>query len=1610
MLNPKTIEYIIRIVQTQPSNATTSPESAAAGKNCNVIIYTVLIEVAQEDTYHMTMKTLRAAILELLEIYSGGTGPGSGSAGAQASTHHVALRDMKAMQVAVVSIALGDTSGGVNDDEREEEEDTKLYASISHTGLSSSLQSTCDISDHCFVPGEDLNTALQTDCNLWLSLSEENQTLHSLQDTTAEEEEVEAWQRSWSRASDTAYMTAVSLSAISGALGNHNDAGAGALIPSRPRTNTAGSDTTGTTKQPRQQPSKTIAIFLLPDRLRPDPRIFFDFERVRKASDASGHSYSVYEICLTQQSLQWYIEKRYSQFVELHAALKAQAKAGTDSDRLPYDKLPVLTGKRRWKGWMDPAKVESERKQRLGEYLQQLLDLCNLSTSAAANTGSSTANMTSQAATASNLKSAAKSSKTSKTTVTGASSSSDISRKPNYIVLSFLGVMQERSAIRRTGTGTGTGTGKGKGSVSGGGGSAGVTDRNPTHISTNGSGVSGGSSVIDSSVDLSSPTGITSPVFFFETTGGTISASPDASGGDKRNGGNYAATPPDLNINNGSSSKTNKSNKDQRQGRGSIHINMLANMAQVGDLVLFRCNSASAVLQRVATGAEFDHTGIVVHRPLKSKMYPQSTVYAESGEKPTKDEGKGKNKRKEGKSTGTGTGTTSAPFTPTSPSASASVKTSRGSLGYRNASPDAVTVAKLGKLIANVQARKAKNSDNGNSAKKEGVLGGGYGTYVTPEGARDSSSSRADRLAAYNNQLEIIYAVAEKEKNVTPKELGQEQGQEKEMKQEKEQEQEQEQEQREDEILMKDVLTPAPPAPTVEGNVESDVEGDEDDDDDDDGIWRTVNTPAPPQKGTSLRSPMPPTPATSTHASHINGEPDSAVLLTPFVVRTALCNDVTADTAAATAASASADAGDGASPSKSPCSTAAFNKLQKQQSNAKVLAQSPVKHLSAEMTPNAPSTPSFSNGNANTPNKPDHSYIAKQFYQQDLYILEASSAGITILPLVNRLKAYEMYKCCDYICLRRLKANKILVPPTQVLTNRTPITTTGTSAGTCKGSMASAATADGNITPLQQSSTSAAAAESNQINRNLTQRVDKMVMSNNIDNYTNRNELDYSFADYFDPFTIYRLNSFLVTVQRAPYGFQLSSMLFASKRKSGVKPAANATSSNGSKSSSKGKDNITKGNHKMKEKMKDEDQVRETMQGNPLSEDYCGSSNALKGESVASTKTNAASASANTRNTREEVKSDSAGDVTSGLGLVRDSLSANFRGSFRLTEAGWSTYGSDDEPDVRGNSFEGGVDSDKQGGTAGKVGQLLESHNELCEDLSSSPHPSVDMGTGDHADAGAGMSAEMDAGVDNEHAGSGDRRVSTDAYAVEAAETLRSESVCKDACITPTPTPVFHAAVIADELSSPVEPVPYVEPEAEVQVQNRTFFCSALTAAALQVLHVVPASYNDNYFWPGSFSSGGLVDHILKQNTAVVMNSIISAGTAGNSGTFHPSTPIGADTAAGTAYSPSHSNASASFASQPPPTYMYTYSYGPEITIDCHVPEIADARILQRSNHLHQQRGSHAPSATVVTARTTGSGGLKGSTGRLPTNESCAELEAAEALQRPAATFTPTLF
>jgi len=93
---------------------------------------------------------------------------------------------------------------------------------------------------------------------------------------------------------------------------------------------------------------------------------------------------------------------------------------------------------------------------------------------------------------------------------------------------------------------------------------------------------------------------------------------------------------------------------------------------------------------------------------------------------------------------------------------------------------------------------------------------------------------------------------------------------------------------------------------------------------------------------------------------------------------------------------------------------------------------------------------------------------------------------------------------------------------------------------------------------------------------------------------------------------------------------------------------------------------------------------------------------------------------------------------------------------------------------------------------------------------------------------------------------------------------------------------------------------------------------------------------------------------------------------------------------------------------------MYTYWYDPEITIDLHVPEIAEARIVPKHKHQYQ-RGILSPrptAATIASPTIAPNSSLSSSSRSHMARDTSSEREQDEmtALRKPAATFTPTLF
>ena len=136
-----------------------------------------------------------------------------------------------------------------------------------------------------------------------------------------------------------------------------------------------------------------LHLFLLPDSLRPNTKLKFQFLHTTLLNEADGRTkYTAYVIQLTQYPLQWVVHKRYSQFESLHAALVSQAKTGESCDRFKLKDIPEfvkkeniqqglkrlsigITGNKREKLEEESKKFEERRGRKLAAYLQALLDL-----------------------------------------------------------------------------------------------------------------------------------------------------------------------------------------------------------------------------------------------------------------------------------------------------------------------------------------------------------------------------------------------------------------------------------------------------------------------------------------------------------------------------------------------------------------------------------------------------------------------------------------------------------------------------------------------------------------------------------------------------------------------------------------------------------------------------------------------------------------------------------------------------------------------------------------------------------------------------------------------------------------------------------------------------------------------------------------------------------------------------------------------------------------------------------------------------------------------------------------------------------------------------------
>ena len=1009
-----TIKYITQVVHLNKSTSTHPDEVQ------HIIYCKILIELATEDSYHMTIESIRNGVSEVqsrinAELQKFATTSTVDSGNGHSFSFRIPIKDLLAFQAAIASIA---------------EHRPVLYA---HASILKNVNDTScqeghahDLTDHCFVLGtQNSEKAILYDTDTWILRKEEKQSLYSL-------------------ITDMAVVTKEDIPTNTSL---HGESPVPLVPPLEGRIENDGS-LIGTNSIDSAKHSVAIHLLLVPDILRPEKGIEFEFSRMFTGTDANGKPYQRYEICLRQDVLEWRIEKRYTEFLELHEALKKQAREGNDSDRFALHQIPKFTGKNIWKGLLNPQQVQLERKLKLTEYLQALLHLCQYEEKG--NNGMRHRTVF----------------------------------RYNNILLSFLGMLHQKAT----------------------------------------------------------------------TPSGKVHTRNNAAMAMQHNQSTKPITDhpkmqiPQIEI------------PEVKKPRNAIHLSMLANMAGLGDLVLFRCKNSNAVLQRLATGSEFDHTGIVVHKPLRQYW---SDVY-EQDEEP---------------------------------------------------------------LTSEKETEEWDNTTQASSA------------------FRDS-----------------------------------------------------------------------------------------------------------------------------------------------------------------------------------------FDKY----------------------------------GMRHCHNSCHYMEMSQKYMEQELYLLEASAAGITMLPLLDRLRAYEQYHFCEYICLRKLNSHH---GPTYTWMN-----SEGDSPVSSAGTAFVSTTIDMDDTKAEST-----LKHTNPLKVNNTHTTRVAIPVNYVPQFDDGFTSTHLECFPFHPYTIYRLNSFLLTVQGQSYGFKIASMLFAPKRKykeksqsSGLQTTPDRTHTNEKKSPVKP---VTYSNKSMNENMQ-----MDTILA--------------------------------TQDTPHTSKSLSPAFSPSKAGKI-------FRGM-----DGWST--------------------------------MLESSESNSED------------------EGGELDEEND----------------TESSALKKIETRIAEDTSK----------IFYSECVSTCVSDPVPAATTKHAAAEVQVQGRTFFCSALTAATMQVLCMIPASYNDSYFWPGNFASGGLTDSILAQVAAVTAvphitedHSTYHAYAANAQKSQEPAVEIEDnvnkasnhyDIALGTFLS--HGNAMNDL-SHPKGVmlekkpYTYRYSYEPELFIDCRVPEIETA-ILVNKKHFKTTSDPHASETPYAT------------------------------LMRPAATFSPTFF
>ncbi|CAB1097094.1 unnamed protein product [Ectocarpus sp. CCAP 1310/34] len=93
-------------------------------------------------------------------------------------------------------------------------------------------------------------------------------------------------------------------------------------------------------------------------------------------TDSFGRGYRAYHLAVANNaSLVWYLQKRFSEFVALHAALSGRGARGGEGDRIPEDRLPAPPMRTFGMLRLFPVKMERLRRHQLERYLQELLSI-----------------------------------------------------------------------------------------------------------------------------------------------------------------------------------------------------------------------------------------------------------------------------------------------------------------------------------------------------------------------------------------------------------------------------------------------------------------------------------------------------------------------------------------------------------------------------------------------------------------------------------------------------------------------------------------------------------------------------------------------------------------------------------------------------------------------------------------------------------------------------------------------------------------------------------------------------------------------------------------------------------------------------------------------------------------------------------------------------------------------------------------------------------------------------------------------------------------------------------------------------------------------------------